>query len=92
MGKLLLWFVVVLGVMMVARMISANKARAAGAKASRPRSGFMRKAPEKAVEHMVRCAHCGIHLPRSEAVMSAGQTFCGAEHAKLGVTAEPRHG
>lgn len=35
-------------------------------------------------EQMVRCAHCGIHLPRSEAVLSAGETYCGQEHARLG--------
>jgi len=34
---------------------------------------------------MVRCAHCGIHLPRSEAVLMNGQTWCSQEHARLGV-------
>jgi uncharacterized protein len=34
---------------------------------------------------MVRCAHCGIHMPRSEAVLSDGKTWCSPEHAKLGV-------
>jgi len=33
---------------------------------------------------MVRCAHCGIHLPRSEALLQGGQTWCSAEHARLG--------
>lgn len=32
-------------------------------------------------EAMVRCAQCGIHLPRSEALLSAdGRTFCCAAH------------
>lgn len=35
-------------------------------------------------EAMVRCAHCGIHLPRSEAYTSQGQTWCSEEHARLG--------
>lgn len=35
-------------------------------------------------ESMVRCAHCGIHMPRSEAVLSGGKTWCSSEHAKLG--------
>jgi uncharacterized protein len=34
---------------------------------------------------MVRCAHCRIYLPRAEAYMSQGQTFCCAEHARLGL-------
>ncbi|WP_333904480.1 PP0621 family protein, partial [Achromobacter insolitus] len=38
----------------------------------------------KPLESMVRCAHCGIHLPRSEALLQNGQTWCSAEHARLG--------
>lgn len=38
-----------------------------------------------AAEPMVRCAHCGIHLPRSEALMKNGQTWCSDAHAQLGV-------
>ncbi len=33
-----------------------------------------------ATEDMVRCAHCGIHLPRSESLLSQQRTFCCAEH------------
>ncbi len=36
-------------------------------------------------ESMVRCAHCGIYMPRSEAVLSDGKTWCSPEHAKLGI-------
>jgi uncharacterized protein len=35
-------------------------------------------------ESMVRCAHCGIHLPRSEALLIQGKTWCSEEHARLG--------
>lgn len=31
-------------------------------------------------EDMVRCARCGIHLPRSEGILSHNQTFCCVEH------------
>lgn len=31
-------------------------------------------------EDMVRCAHCGVHLPKGESVEADGQFFCGAEH------------
>ncbi len=31
-------------------------------------------------EDMVRCAHCGVHLPKSESVQTDGQYFCSAEH------------
>lgn len=33
-----------------------------------------------AAEDMVRCAHCGVHLPKSESVQAEGKSFCGAEH------------
>ncbi|WP_413437263.1 PP0621 family protein [Sulfuriferula sp. GW1] len=37
----------------------------------------------KPPEDMVRCMHCGVNLPRSEAVLSRGEFFCGNEHRQL---------
>lgn len=31
-------------------------------------------------EDMVRCAHCGVHLPRGESVRADGQDFCSVDH------------
>ena len=31
-------------------------------------------------EDMVRCAHCGVHLPKGESIQSGGQFFCSTEH------------
>lgn len=31
-------------------------------------------------QEMVACAHCGVHLPRSEAVVAPSGTFCGEAH------------
>ncbi len=36
---------------------------------------------------LVRCAHCGVHLPRSESFTAGGRQFCSEEHGRLG----PRH-
>jgi uncharacterized protein len=33
---------------------------------------------------LVRCAHCGVHLPRAEARAAAGRDYCSDEHARLG--------
>jgi uncharacterized protein len=33
---------------------------------------------------LVRCAHCGLLLPRAEARQSAGAIYCSEEHARLG--------
>jgi len=35
-------------------------------------------------ENMVKCAHCGVNMPRSEAIFSGGEFYCTPEHQKLG--------
>lgn len=42
--------------------------RAAGADGTRP------------PEDMVRCVQCGVHLPRSEAIMAGGRFYCSDAH------------
>lgn len=39
-----------------------------------------RKPPE--AEDMVRCHICGVNLPRSEALLSKGRTYCCDEHRR----------
>lgn len=34
------------------------------------------------IEDMVCCAHCGVHLPKSECVSSQDKYFCSVEHHK----------
>lgn len=41
------------------------------------------KARRPEIEDMVRCAQCGVHLPRSESVEGGGSFFCSAEHRRL---------
>jgi uncharacterized protein len=33
---------------------------------------------------LVRCAHCGVHLPRAESRERAGELYCSEDHARLG--------
>jgi len=33
-----------------------------------------------ASEDMVRCAHCGVHLPESESIVNEGDFFCSDKH------------
>jgi len=35
-------------------------------------------------ERMLSCAHCGMHLPRSDALIVAGFAYCCAEHRDAG--------
>ena len=39
---------------------------------------------ERTAEDMVKCAHCGVNLPRSEAIYSGGDFYCTPEHKQLG--------
>lgn len=39
---------------------------------------------ERGPEDMVKCAHCGVNLPRSEAIFTRGEFFCTPEHQRLG--------
>ncbi len=36
--------------------------------------------PTKTTEAMLRCAHCGVHLPTSQALPGRGGSFCSAAH------------
>jgi len=80
-AKLLIWIVIILAVMLVARMVTHRNARERSAPPSRPE----RDAASGTAHSMVRCEHCQIYLPRAEAFMSQGKTWCSAEHARLGL-------
>jgi uncharacterized protein len=45
---------------------------------SRRRGGAAR--PPQAPQEMIACAHCGVHLPRDEALPGRGGVFCGDAH------------
>jgi uncharacterized protein len=38
------------------------------------------KTEAKVTEDMVRCSHCGVHLPKSESILSGGDFFCSEAH------------
>lgn len=54
----------------------------------RSRSGARPKPPRApkpaAVEGMVRCAHCGVHLPASEALATGALHYCSDAHRERG--------
>jgi len=43
----------------------------------RPRSGTTEPVSDEA---MVRCGHCGLHLPRTEALASGERHYCSESH------------
>jgi len=74
MGRLIVLIVlVVLAVWLVRRALRAT------------RSGQEAQVrPPAETGQLVRCARCGVHLPRAEAREAAGKLYCGEEHARLG--------
>jgi uncharacterized protein len=45
---------------------------------------FRKQAPKQdvpeATEEMVRCAQCGVHLPKSESINAGGNFYCSDAH------------
>lgn len=81
MGKILFWVVVIVGVLFVTRLLTHY---AVNRKAPPPSTN---KGPRslKASEEMVRCAHCQVYTPRSEAIKQDNEFWCSPEHAKKGM-------
>lgn len=46
--------------------------------------------PADAAAPMVRCAHCGVHVPQSEALSQNQQWFCSQAHLEQGPHAGDR--
>lgn len=38
--------------------------------------------PSPVEEDMVRCVQCGVHLPKSESILSRGEFYCSDEHRR----------
>lgn len=43
-----------------------------------------------AAEDMVRCAHCGVHFPKSEGVLANGKYYCSEAHQRASMAAPRR--
>ena len=41
-----------------------------------------REGPPRRVGRMVRCEHCGLHVPREEAVSSGDHHYCSEDHRR----------
>jgi uncharacterized protein len=49
-------------------------------KAQATRSGEQAPPVERALERMVKCAHCGVNQPVSESILAGGRYYCCAAH------------
>ena len=82
MGKALFGVTVFIVVIFVTRLLAIQAAKKRRAPPQAPSSQGEATANS---ETMVRCAHCGVHLPRSEASLIDQNTWCSTAHARLGV-------
>jgi uncharacterized protein len=86
MGKIAIWILIIIAVMLVLRLIAVKKrpvdedGKEAGTTRRRRGSKDDIEPRGNAGELMMSCAVCGIHLPSSEAVFAHGKVFCGPEH------------
>lgn len=82
--KFLIWFIIILGGLTVARMLNARQERRDAPKPTGNGGNMGRSPSNNTAEPMVRCARCGIYMPRSESLLIGKQTWCSEEHARLG--------
>ena len=73
------YLVVILVVVVMLWLMLRGGARGRTDKA-RPRAAGKTPAPEG----MVQCAHCGVHLPRREALLLGENAFCSDAHRSAG--------
>ncbi|WP_420887377.1 PP0621 family protein [Burkholderia vietnamiensis] len=59
-----------------------GSSRSAGERRLRRRPGRPGADTRSLPEPMVRCAECGVHTPKGDAVAGGGEYFCSAEHAQ----------
>ncbi|OMG74232.1 PP0621 family protein [Burkholderia ubonensis] len=86
MRQILLLILVFFATSWVARKLRQAQAQArtgqgAGREAG-PGAGAQGGGAQPLPEPMVRCAECGVHAPKGDAVVAGGEYFCSAEHAQ----------
>lgn len=79
----LIVIIVAVGIWRSQRRAEARERRQAAAPRNPANPANPANAPLAAPQDMVECAHCGLHLPRSEAIEAAGRSYCSAEHRTL---------
>lgn len=75
---LLVLFVVAIGFWMVSTRSRKPRDRGDAAR-DRPSA-----APPSKPQAMLRCAHCGLHLPASDVVTDGSLAYCSESHRRLG--------
>jgi uncharacterized protein len=86
MGKIAIWIVVAIVVMLLVRAFKPRRSADEGGQAAgRGKGGDDAGGREQAEakrgsELVMACAVCGVHLPASDAVFARGRGYCGPAH------------
>ncbi len=91
MGKLLSWVAIAFAIYVAYKIVMALQRKAHLRQSAEPGP----RANEASQKHsqaepgqltaLIACAHCGLQLPRDEALKVSDSFFCGDAHARLGV-------
>lgn len=87
MGKILFWAAVIVGVLFITRLLAHQAARRAG---KQEQSKPHKPASLSKAEEMVSCSHCGVYMPRSDAILQSEKFWCSTDHAKADVKHQSR--
>ena len=69
--RLLFWILLIVAAVWLWRRFTAEPPAASS------------NAKEETSKPMVRCAHCGVHLPKDSALEAGEQWYCSPEHQRL---------
>jgi len=92
MGKIAIWILIAVAVILLLRLIGTGKQRVAGDDAAPGKGGSKRsdssddERQRNPGELMMSCAVCGVHIPASDALFAHGKVFCGPEHRDAGAS------
>jgi uncharacterized protein len=82
MSRLLGWLVLALAAWWLIKRLRGDGGSAGGTGAS---TGRGTPGPSAEPQTMVRCAHCGVHLPQADALLDDAQrSYCSAAHRGAG--------
>ncbi len=76
MGKIIFWIVVFFLVLLALRLLSVHKAKS-DARDESDASKHRKRDDAAADDTMVRCASCGVFIPKAQSVMAKSGISCG---------------
>jgi uncharacterized protein len=83
-GKLLVLAIVVLLLLWWLPRLRRAARRDAAREQARDEAAPAAEPSQPALQDMVSCAHCGVHLPQQEACIRDRTSYCSPEHAQAG--------